>query len=574
MNHSLSAFYETLRIVCLALATVPVPGPVEKLDDRAPTTQELIQRLSDENPGVRAEAEKTLQELGEAARPQIVLATRSAHPGIASRASQILLAMPWYAQTDPPAVRQILADYGRRDEPHRIESISALAALQPNLCNPVLLRLVMEDPSEDVCWQAGSMLRARMNHATVMSLRELDPGPTRSAALTLAAGAWFGRDRARSLDLYERAVAAEAARPAYDGGELDVAFDRLCEAAVRGRQPDDAARLRRAQAARIGIWRDAYPTPIFELFALHARHGPLSGFASDLARYGVETGQPQVLYAMSRLYRNSGQEIVALAMESAARCASLTSNHRLLVSRFLVEQGWNDLAERELDLMLSEAAEKSGVGAVNAHLRLAGLARQRGDDRAAAEHLAHVQRLLGAGGGTLQRTRADGQSVEYDVRVEIEFLRYRAAAPEQRDQHLTKLLSLVAAHVPSSEIVNELVPTLRAQGRKDDAASVFAGAYESVKATLHAEPDNPALQNELAWLCARSGERPEEALALATRAVADQPDNAAFLDTAAEANFQVGNIDEAIRLEARALELEPGDKFMTEQLARFKAGRK
>jgi len=46
------------------------------------------------------------------------------------------------------------------------------------------------------------------------------------------------------------------------------------------------------------------------------------------------------------------------------------------------------------------------------------------------------------------------------------------------------------------------------------------------------------------------------------------------MDTAAEANFRVGNIDEAIRLETKGLEGRPNDRFMREQLERFKAAKK
>ena len=48
------------------------------------------------------------------------------------------------------------------------------------------------------------------------------------------------------------------------------------------------------------------------------------------------------------------------------------------------------------------------------------------------------------------------------------------------------------------------------------------------------------------------------------------PENAAYLDTAAEAHFRNGDAKGAVRMETRALELRPNDAFMQEQLARFK----
>jgi tetratricopeptide (TPR) repeat protein len=77
--------------------------------------------------------------------------------------------------------------------------------------------------------------------------------------------------------------------------------------------------------------------------------------------------------------------------------------------------------------------------------------------------------------------------------------------------------------------------------------------------------------NNLAWLLARSDVNLDEALKLATRAIELDPENAAFLDTAAEANFRAGNAPEAMRLEQLALEQNPDDGFMTRQLERFRS---
>jgi tetratricopeptide (TPR) repeat protein len=387
--------------------------------------------------------------------------------------------------------------------------------------------------------------------------------------------------------MYRLAVDAESTRPAYDGGELDVAFDRLCEIAVQSGRYDEAADYRRIQSARIGRFRDAWPAPVFELFALHAQYGPLGGFASDLARFAEYCRFPQVLYAIAKLYERCGLPLAGLACADAAAVATLAPTNRLPVARFLVEHGWHDLAERELYALLSKpraaaAAAEPGpkvevnAHAVNAHLRLSALARQRGDDATAADHLEQVGLWLAANGGQLQRSSADRRAVSYDPRAEVAYLRFRAARSAGDDgaaePHLAVLLEL---HPHSSDAVLDVIEYLRARGREQQAKRFFDRAHAASKALLEAEPDNPAFQNELAWLCARSGERPAEALELARRALADQPENPAYLDTAAEANFRCGNVDEAIRLESRALELEPGDEFMTEQLARFRehAGR-
>jgi len=80
------------------------------------------------------------------------------------------------------------------------------------------------------------------------------------------------------------------------------------------------------------------------------------------------------------------------------------------------------------------------------------------------------------------------------------------------------------------------------------------------------------MKNDLAWLCARVDERLDDAVKLAREAVEAQPENAAFLDTLGEAYFRAGKIDEAIATEQRALDLEPDNTFMKQQIERFRAG--
>ena len=86
-------------------------------------------------------------------------------------------------------------------------------------------------------------------------IRELDPPDTRPAALVLSAHAWLSKDRNRAIGMLRRALQTETARPTYDDGELDFAFDTLADVAAGQRRYVEAADLRRLQARRIGLTR-------------------------------------------------------------------------------------------------------------------------------------------------------------------------------------------------------------------------------------------------------------------------------------------------------------------------------
>jgi tetratricopeptide (TPR) repeat protein len=119
------------------------------------------------------------------------------------------------------------------------------------------------------------------------------------------------------------------------------------------------------------------------------------------------------------------------------------------------------------------------------------------------------------------------------------------------------------------DVANDLVPLLRNSGRTEEAQAMFDKVYQTLQEVARGEPDHPMPKNNIAWLCARCGERKEEALRLATEATTAQPDNFAYVDTLAEANFQLGKYDEAVRLEKRVVAARPNDLFLRNQLKRF-----
>jgi tetratricopeptide (TPR) repeat protein len=109
-------------------------------------------------------------------------------------------------------------------------------------------------------------------------------------------------------------------------------------------------------------------------------------------------------------------------------------------------------------------------------------------------------------------------------------------------------------------------------GRQADALKLYEAGEERLRESMTRNPDAPVWWNDLAWLSARCDQKLDEALEMSKRAVAADPDNAAYIDTLAEVYFRLGNPAEAVKLETRALQIEPGDIFMTKQLERFKAG--
>ena len=79
--------------------------------------------------------------------------------------------------------------------------------------------------------------------------------------------------------------------------------------------------------------------------------------------------------------------------------------------------------------------------------------------------------------------------------------------------------------------------------------------------------------NALAWFTATHDLHLDEALVAAERAVALSPEDSNILDTLAEVHFRRGEVQQAIAVMKRALELSPKDAYLQGQLERFQQDR-
>jgi tetratricopeptide (TPR) repeat protein len=538
---------------------------------RADRVEDLIAQLADADSNVRQQAETGLTGMGEKARPALVKASRSDSPAIASSAARVLLAQSWFRPEDPTQAKQFLAEYGNADEPGRIMIANQISDMgRPGV--PILLRLITEDPSEDVCWKIVTCLRNRRDTRTQELIRRLEPSDAQPAALVLVARAWEFQNRDKALVLLRRAIEAERIRRSYDDSELDYAFELLCKVAAGKGDYDEAAGLRRMQAERIGVTRDSYPMPVFQLFVLHGKYGPLSGFQDDLRTYQQYLGTPQVLYALSRACERAGRAIEAKAYADAALASAFepadspSASERHLVMSFLDSVGWTDLERREAYAVLANDSPDSVDDRLNARLRLLDLADDEKDDAQAIEQLNALTGLIE------QRNPASRETAQRSLQANIVYRKARQAQARGDTAEANKQIDALVALAPlEHRVLLEACPVVNALGRRDDATKLFAPVYEAARQDLDRNPTVPLEMNNVAWLCAQCDQRLEEALELATQAVKAEPDNSAYLDTLADIQFRLGYAEEAVKLETRALELEPGDPFMTKQLNRFKA---
>lgn len=579
-------------LLVLSLFFQPRPSPAAQTPN--PTTDELIAGLASDDASARQAAADRLVSMGDSVRTAVMAATHSGDPQTSSQAQQVLLRLPWYQSDDHPAVKQILKDYTTYKTPppnadavshdtQRMNAADALAGLENFAGFPALIRLVAEDPDQQVRWWIVHDLRTHDDGSHLISLRRIDVPADNPPLEALCGLAWLDAGSPNAVPLFQEVFDAEFKQPGDQDPEVGFFVDCLVDCQIEKNKLNDAATLLRRQLSRDGaVDHQGTPKALLRLLTLQANFNSIPGVEDDLKLAAPYSTSGKVEYAVARIDLRLQRPQQAAAARQAAFAAS--SNSRLArfdAGRFLAENGWNDEAQAEfqayLAMPLGDDQEDDDASDCNAHFDLAALAVDRGDDLTAAKEKEIALSLALSQGQPLAVTDAQGriQPITQDeIRSEIQWHYYHAAEkqgdPAAAANHLKNLENLSPT---DEEIATDIVPGLLSQGRDSEAQKFFQDAYAPAKAKLDADPANPGRMNDVAWLEAECRQNLDEALKLSTAAATALPDDSAIVDTEADVNFQLKNYDKAVQLEAKALSLDPSNAFMASQLAKFKAAR-
>ncbi|MEQ1824630.1 MAG: hypothetical protein ABL921_01745 [Pirellula sp.] len=116
-----------------------------------------------------------------------------------------------------------------------------------------------------------------------------------------------------------------------------------------------------------------------------------------------------------------------------------------------------------------------------------------------------------------------------------------------------------------------VVPAAERAFGKELADDWFDLYYQPMLAHSREYPHDTLIGNNTAWLAACCGRELETAKQLASRVVASDP-IPTYLDTLAEIEYRLGNIERSIELSEKCRQSEPKEKHHRQQLKRFRAG--
>ena len=587
-------------LLLAAVSATPVrgsdnPGSTQPTDKYAT----LVRQLGDVDPAVRKAAYNSLSGSLDAARPALREAMHSNRPAVVAAATELMLKAPWSTSDDPLFVRAMLLNYGKLQPPERAQVLTQLCHSTDIAAHRAALRVSMAEPAESVVWQA--LANENLNDAWQPLLNAAN-GPIPSAVLIARARGIGDVANHRpgdavpkeAVDLLEKAFAQERDHPTGTAADLSWAVNTLVDTDLAEHRPAVAAdRLRLligrgdAEAADASTdaedLRTASTTSAIlqRLLDLQARFGPLPGLDRDLLAAG-DTAPDKVALTIAVLAARLGDPLSShLMIQAAAKDLPDESDHDRAERLFrlgdsLLRAGMNDAAQTVLDRCV--AIDVPGLDKItNAYLRLCDIHSAAGEEQLAGDCLQRALDHLGPG-ETLSVKRPGGEYEAWpreDVQGKIAWL-YLVAARKAKDTDRVKqqALAVMESGTTDGEVFLDTLPTLEDPSLHiTDKATIdayFDRVYGKAVDRMNKHPNDPLWMNDLAWTCARSGRHLDEALKLATAAVAAKPNEAAFLDTLAEAKFRTGSPAEALALEEKAVKLDPDLPFMREQIERFK----
>jgi len=584
----------------------------------------LIDQLGHPSYAARVRARESLERLGLQAFDELHAAQYRDDSEIAMTARYLVgsLLVSWSTDTDPPAVRDALDEYGAQSESERQKRMDRLAELPTRQGLTALVRLVRFETSLKLSREAAlAVMRGAMSDDAVVrqteaqTIEDVLGVNARQAAQWLRVYANDLREGEYSADAWRRLIAQQ--RLAVDQGNDATAtrpavleLVRVCatRAALAG-QKDHALAIATehldlippeiSQVLDACSWAiDNQLHPL--VLQLQSRHPAL--FARHpILLYGAAEA------TMAADPNASDDSEAALAAEAlAVQAASIdplpphdsdeaaklspkaieeiAHRHRE-IGRELESRGLFRWAEREYQHIIDSLPFDAGLGG-SARAQLATMLGE----------LQRHQEVVDTLEPVLQRIEEDQAYARRLQSYHVNVIKLRStlmyhkglAAAQAADDGATARQTLLAALAMEPDNVDILIAMYRLDGdeawrndvrrRIQSIAMMFDNQIDAIKLQTQARIRFPDLSgqlaeayNQYAWLICNTEGDQQKALQYSLMSLELVPDEPAQLDTCGRCYFALGDLDNAIRVQRRAVKLMPHSPPLARQLAEFEA---
>ena len=572
---------------------------------------ELIEQLGDESYATRMRAREALQRIGLEAFDQLRLAQFHSDSEIAMSAKFLItsLMVSWSKESDPEEVRDTLLEYGACSESERSSRIDRLAEFPQRMGLPALVRITCFEPSLRLSRRAAlALMRQPMADDPAMRRHHSEQILETLADNDRQAADWL---RVYADDLVRGDYSRERWRQliAQQRREIDsAATQQSTRASVL-----ELIRVCATRAAMAGMRQEA-----IELSGEHMDLiPPTTRGLVDACNWAIENGlhpivldlrqehahlfdkQALLLYSAAEATKVSGKndEAERLARQASA-IRPLPENpeakgamqpkeiedaalaHREIGMK-LIERGLFEWAEREFRMII----DSLGVDSIPA-------ARARAD---LAEMLGELQRhqdVVDVLRPLVDRLEKDSKLKQ---RLLMNFFDYRQIRSNAKyHQALSSIEAgdgqkakpqLVRAFQDNPRNVDILITMYRLDGDeawRDLVMRTLEISSRQIDQSIQDQRDENRrggkenkdllsdLLNQYAWLVSNTEGNLQKALSYSLESL-EISTNGAKLDTCARCYYAIGDLDNAIRMQKRALKLMPHSPPLRRQLNQFEA---
>jgi Flp pilus assembly protein TadD len=581
----------------------------------------LIAELGSDEYAVRRRAEEQLIRMGPEAFDALKAAEDHDDLEIADRARYIVerMKVQWIQPDDPLEVRQLLARYGDLSESNRVERIAQLASLADERGLPAVCRIVRYDASPIVARRAALALVGRelpegRREAIAAACRAALGGSQRPPAEWVELYLRELAEPRQALDAWQESIAAEAAL--LTARSLDTEFDIvrylhqrhldrcrdaelapettealahvvdfIAEQLARCRDSDDQSEARTTLYA-LYMWDVDYtetnPRTAGLAWALVwlINNKSWDALASFEDKFDEELKHNRkLLYYLAAATGRSGSDARAAELaEKAFELAADDLERRPRIAEDLAEFGYIEWAEREYRKAIAELPLIDRAS-MEARTDLAMWLHDREDYQGAADLLGEFCDAIDADPAARQRLieEIDDETAmgsELVAGVMGRRLFYQACVDEARKDYDSQRKRLEEAAAAADNRDPDILIAMYRVPESDDSyrrrtRTRIMRASKYMQALIDESPEYPGGYNQWAWLIANTEGDQQRAVEYSKRSLELQPDEPSYLDTLGRCYYAVGDLENAVKSQRRAVELAPHYRVMQRQLALF-----
>ena len=165
-----------------------------------------------------------------------------------------------------------------------------------------------------------------------------------------------------------------------------------------------------------------------------------------------------------------------------------------------------------------------------------------------------------------------GSNASLRMRIDADMARAFSRLGSDRPAAVAEIGRVAAMPFADVSLADYFFAPMRAAGLVKQHDEVFDRLWQNLVKRIARYPDSDNTRNSAAWLASRANRHLDEAEDYLEKALANNPRQAAYLDTMAEVHFARGDREKAIEFSARGLKEEPEDFQLVRQHERFKSG--